>query len=75
MKITLRACRVNAGLTLREASDFLNVHNQTLSKYERDSSNIPIGLLKNMSELYQIPIENIFLGEEHELRNKTNNKG
>ncbi len=67
MLISLKASRVNRGLTLKEASEAIGIHHQTLSSYEKDSSNISIGLLNKLSELYQIPKDYIFLGKEYEL--------
>lgn len=66
MEFQLKACRINADLSLKEASDRLNVHPQTLSKYERDSTNISISLLKEIADLYHVPEDFIFLGTEYE---------
>lgn len=67
IQMSLKAARVNAGFTSKEAAEAVNVHYQTLTKYERDSSDIPFSLLDELSNLYQIPINNIFLGKEYEL--------
>ncbi|MDB1687471.1 helix-turn-helix domain-containing protein [Enterococcus casseliflavus] len=67
IEISLRSARVNAGLTLKDAAGILNIHHETLSKYEADSSEISIGLLNRLSDLYQIPTDNIFLGNRYEL--------
>ncbi|MBR7928247.1 helix-turn-helix transcriptional regulator [Aerococcaceae bacterium zg-ZUI334] len=64
--MTLKSARVNAGLTMKEASNLIGVHHQTISKYEKDSSDIPLSLLHRMSEIYRMPIDNIFLGIEYE---------
>ena len=45
LKFSLEACRKNAGLTLREAAEILGIGYQRLSKYENDSSDIPMSLL------------------------------
>lgn len=74
MKFTLSACRLNAGFTLEEASKELDVNKTTLSKYEKDSSNIPMSLLNNASELYQVPIDYIFIGKKYELKRIIRNK-
>lgn len=66
VKLTLEACRKNAGLTLREASKYFGINYQTLSKYENDSTNLPFKLISNMSEVYRIPVNNIFLGKKSE---------
>lgn len=59
-KITLKAARVNAGLTQREAAKKLGIAYQTLSQYESDAGTVRQGMLKKMSELYGIPVEFIF---------------
>ncbi|MBK4884322.1 hypothetical protein CU006_2619 [Enterococcus faecium] len=43
--MSLKAARVNAGFTSKEAAKAADVHFQTLSKYEKDSSDIPFSLL------------------------------
>ena len=63
MQITLKAARVNKGLTQREAAKYLKVNFQTISKYEIDSSKIPMKLLKDMCSLYKIPMNYIILGK------------
>ena len=70
MQISLKSARLNCGLTLKEASNMVGVHHQTLSKYEKDSSNISISLLDKLSVLYQVPKDYIFLGKEYELIRK-----
>ncbi|MCQ9210618.1 helix-turn-helix domain-containing protein [Granulicatella seriolae] len=63
MIITLRAARVNRDMTLLEASKYLKINKDTLTKYERDSSDIPYSLSKRMQELYEVPAENLFFGK------------
>lgn len=62
MIITLRAARVNRDLTLLEASKYLKINKDTLTKYERDSSDIPYSLSRKMEDLYEIPAANLFFG-------------
>lgn len=64
---SLGACRNNAGLSLRNAAKKLQISYQTLSKYENDSTNIPVSLLKRMANLYQVPLNYIFLGKKYDL--------
>ena len=61
------------GFTSKEAAKAL-MHFQTLSKYEIDSSDIPFSLLKELSNLYQVPINNFFLSKEYALIRIINNK-
>ncbi|MGH0944430.1 helix-turn-helix domain-containing protein [Bacillus mycoides] len=66
LKITLRAARVNAGYKLIEAAKEFGINKDTLSKYERDSSNIPRGFFIKIEDIYKIPVENIFFGNQSE---------
>jgi transcriptional regulator with XRE-family HTH domain len=63
-KITLRAARNNLVLTRKQASKLLKIHYETLTKYEYDSSNIPISFYNQIEEVYGIPLEFIFIGNE-----------
>lgn len=57
---TLKACRINAGYTLREVATKVNKNFQTISKYEKNSTNIPFELLKDLSILYNVNLDDIF---------------
>lgn len=74
IEISLRSARVNAGLTIKEASKMVGIYHETLSKYENDSSNIPMSLLNKLSILYQIPTDYIFLGKRYDLIRTINDK-
>lgn len=67
IQISLKAARINAGLTVVQAAEMANVHPQTLSKYEKDSSDISVSLLNKLSIIYQVPEDNIFLGKQYDL--------
>ncbi|MHC3591745.1 helix-turn-helix domain-containing protein [Streptococcus suis] len=60
---TLKACRVNAGYTLRQVAKKVGKNFQTISKYEKDSTIIPFELLKDLSKLYRVKLGDIFLGD------------
>ena len=62
-KLTLRGVRVSQGLTLREVAKRVDRNFQTISKYEKDSTKIPADLLMKLLNLYDTPIESIFLGK------------
>ena len=66
MLITLRAARVNCGYSQQEAAKLLGVHYQTLSKWENDSSDMPMSAISKASDVYHIPANNIFFGNENE---------
>ncbi|EDK64543.1 Phage transcriptional regulator, Cro/CI family protein [Streptococcus pneumoniae SP14-BS69] len=53
-KMTLRAIRTNYNLSAKEVADKLNIHQQTLLKYEHDSSKIPMDLLDKLARLYNV---------------------
>lgn len=61
-QISLRAARVNVNLTQKEVAGKLGVHHQTIAKYEKDSTKIPMDLLRRLSELYKVKLDHIFLG-------------
>lgn len=61
-KITLKAARVNVGLTQIQAAKIAGIHHQKLQKYEVDSDDIPRSLARKLSEIYGYPIDNIFFG-------------
>lgn len=62
-KITLKAARVNAGLTAKEVGEIVGKNYQTILKYEQDSSNIPLDFGKELSKIYDYPFNYIFLGK------------
>lgn len=62
--ITLRAARVNSGLTQIEAAELAGVSSDTIRKYELDSRDIPRWLFLKLSHIYGVPDEYIFFGEE-----------
>lgn len=67
LQISLKAARINAGLTSKQAAALVGIHHQTLASYEKDSSNISVSLLEKLCEIYQIPEDYIFLGKEYDL--------
>lgn len=74
IKLTIKACRINAGYTLVEAADKLGINKSTLSKYENDSTDISMSLLNKISDLYQMPKYYIFIGKKYELNRIIQNK-
>lgn len=72
IKLTLRAARVNAGLKLIDAARLFGINKDTLSKYEKDSTNVPRTFFVKIETIYNIPIENIFFGIQSEFFRKFN---
>lgn len=65
LKISLRAARVNANLTLDEASEALHTTKQTLINYEKGITSPTVDKLIEICHLYGVRIESIlFLPKE-----------
>lgn len=65
MKITLRAARVNAGLTLEDAAKGLGITKNTLINYEKYRTTPDMRVGKAMASLYGTSVDNlIFLPED-----------
>lgn len=72
-KMTLKALRANYDLSAKEVADRLHIHQQTLLKYEKDSTDIPMSLLNKLAELYNVDTDFIFLGKKFVLKQKITN--
>ena len=62
IQITLKAARVNAGLTLMEASRNIGIGKDTLIKWEKNSGLVNPIWQNKISEVYGMPIDYIFFG-------------
>jgi len=60
-KITMKAARVNAGLTLKEASQKIGVTLQTLACWESGKTSPTIKKAFKLCEVYDININDLFL--------------
>ena len=58
-RITLKAARVNAGLTQKEAANDLNVSNKTLSNWENGVSMPKADKIDAICALYSVPYDNL----------------
>lgn len=54
-KISLRAARVNAELTMEEAAKRLGIERATLARYERGDTEPREGTINRMAEVYRFP--------------------
>ncbi|MFD1179527.1 helix-turn-helix transcriptional regulator [Paenibacillus puldeungensis] len=63
-QITLRAARVNKGMTIDEVAKRAQKSPKTIAKYEEDSTNIPRSLFILLVNLYEVPEDMIFFGRE-----------
>lgn len=61
LQISLAAARVNAGLTQEIASKKMKVSKNTLVNWEKGISEPTITQGRKLSELYNIPLDYIFL--------------
>ena len=61
LQISLAAARVNAGLTQEEVAKALKVGKQTICSWEKGSSEPKMSQSRQLSELYNMPLDYIFL--------------
>lgn len=61
IKITLKAARVNADLTIVEASEKLGISNKTLISWEKGKTEPSASQMMKMVSLYGIPFEALIL--------------
>ena len=59
IKISIKAARVNAGLSQDEASEKLNINRKTLINYEQGKHIPQWNTVLKMVELYGVPVENL----------------
>lgn len=57
--MTLKAARVNAGLTQKKAAEMLGVSEYTLINYEKGKSSPDVRVLKKIENLYGVPYHRI----------------
>ena len=60
-KITLKAARVNAGLTQKEVAAKMGVTNNTIVNWELGKSEPKVMQARQLAELYGVSIKHIFL--------------
>lgn len=61
IQISLAAARVNAGLTQEEVARKMKVSKNTLVNWEKGTSEPTVSQGLRLSELYKMPLDNIFL--------------
>lgn len=61
IQISLAAARVNAGLTQIDVAKAMNVGKQTIVNWEKGKSEPKMSQCRELSALYEIPLDNIFL--------------
>lgn len=73
-RISWKAARVNAGMTLKDVAHSTGRCIDTIMRYEKDSSNIPLDLMNALLELYGVPAAMIYCGKESDLIGKQRSK-
>lgn len=63
VQISIAAARVNAKLTQAEAAEKLGVSRVSLNKWENGKTIPRIDIVRKMSELYNIPIDCLYLSD------------
>lgn len=64
LQISLAAARVNAGMTQDEVAKEMHISKATLGKWESGKIIPKVAQLSFLSNLYKIPIDNIFLPKQ-----------
>ena len=63
-QISLAAARVNAEMTQDDVAKVLHVGKQTIVNWEKGATEPKISQIKQLSDLYNVPIDNIFLPDK-----------
>lgn len=66
MGMTLKAARVNKGLTQEQAAKALDISTESLSNYERGKSFPRVSLIKRMEDLYELSYNDIIFIPEND---------
>lgn len=61
-KISLKAARINASLTQKQLGELMNVHENTIAKWEEDPKSLSIKNAEKICEILNVPFKNIFFG-------------
>ena len=62
--LTLKAARVNRGLSVKEVADSVGVTEDTIYRYESGKSSPKISVVVKMVDLYGVTISDIDFGEQ-----------
>lgn len=64
IQISLAAARVNAKLTQEDVAKRMKIGKRTIINWEKGTSVPSFADMKMLSEIYNIPVDNIFLPEK-----------
>lgn len=59
MKINLKAARVNKGLTQKQAAKLLDVHPDSVRRWESGRTSPKSNILKQLSKIYDIDLNDL----------------
>ncbi|MDZ5712277.1 helix-turn-helix transcriptional regulator [Jeotgalibacillus haloalkalitolerans] len=74
-QITLKAARVNAGLTIMNASKLIGISHSTLVKWEANPGLVSPIWQRKIQQVYNFPINHIFFGETVEFKSSDSEDG
>lgn len=63
LQISLAAARVNAELTQEDVAKLIDVDRSTIRRWEKGEKIPDYDESKKLSEIYKIPLDNIFFGK------------
>lgn len=63
LRISLAAARVNAKMTQQEVAKKMGIGKQTLVSWEKGKTEPKTSQIRELSQMYSIPVDNIFLPE------------
>jgi len=66
IKIIMEAARRNAGYSQNDVAKLMGVHPQTISAWEKDSTNLSIAEANKIASIYKLPTDMIFFGNRNE---------
>ena len=61
---SLKEIRVERGVKQKAVADYLGITRQTYSRYENNTEDVPISVVKSACEFIGYPVDEIFLGDE-----------
>ena len=58
-KCTFRSARIVSGFTIKDVSATLNISPRVLSRFERNTDEMPLDLAIKLLEIYKIPLSSL----------------
>ena len=67
--MTLRSIRTAFDYTQEEVARYCKISPYLLENYEKDTSLIPIDIIRKLNKLFSIPLAIIYIGKESDKKN------